>query len=122
MLRSQGYGVLMAESGEMGLDILRRQPDIDLVLVDLRMPGISGFEFIHQAQNFAAETVYVMITAYATIESAVEATKRGAYDFIAKPFVPDDLLRLVDRALNGCVSYVNEIALKPSVVSGCWNW
>jgi two-component system, OmpR family, phosphate regulon sensor histidine kinase PhoR len=99
VLRSQGYRVLMAESGERGLDILRRQPDIDLVLVDLRMPGISGFEFIHQAQNIAAETVYVMITAYATIESAVEATKRGAYDFIAKPFVPDDLLRLVDRAL-----------------------
>jgi len=99
VLRSQGYGVLMAETGEQGLEILRQQPDIELVLVDLRMPGIDGFEFIGQAKDIAAETVFVMITAYATIESAVEATKRGAYDFIAKPFVPDELLRLVHRAL-----------------------
>jgi len=99
VLGSQGYSVLMAETGEKGLEILRRQPDIDLVLVDLRMPGISGFEFLIKAKEISAETVFVMITAYATIESAVEATKRGAYDFIAKPFVPDQLLRLVDRAL-----------------------
>jgi two-component system, OmpR family, phosphate regulon sensor histidine kinase PhoR len=99
VLRSQGYEVLMAETGEKGLEILRRQPDIDLVLVDLRMPGISGFEFLLQAREIATETVFVMITAYATIEAAVEATRRGAYDFIAKPFAPDEILRLVGRAL-----------------------
>ncbi len=99
VLRSQGHGVLLAESGEKGLGILRQQPDMDLVLVDLRMPGISGFEFLLQAKDIAPETVFVMITAYATIEAAVEATKRGAYDFIAKPFAPDVFLRLVDRAL-----------------------
>ena len=99
VLRSQGHRVLLAESGEKGLEILRQQPDIDLVLVDLRMPGISGFDFLVQAKEIAAETVFVMITAYATIEAAVEATKRGAYDFIAKPFAPDDFLRLVNRAL-----------------------
>jgi len=99
VLRSQGHQVLLAESGEKGLGILRQQPDIDLVLVDLRMPGISGFEFLVQAEEIAVETVFVMITAYATIEAAVEATKRGAYDFIAKPFAPDDFLRLVNRAL-----------------------
>jgi len=99
VLRSQGYSVLLAESGEKGLELLQAQPDIDLVLVDLRMPGISGFEFLLQGQRLAPETVFVMITAYATIESAVEATKRGAYDFIAKPFAPDGLLRLTGRAL-----------------------
>lgn len=99
VLRSQGHGVLLAESGEKGLEILRQQPDMDLVLVDLRMPGISGFEFLVQAKDIAPETVFVMITAYATIEAAVEATKRGAYDFIAKPFAPDVFLRLVDRSL-----------------------
>lgn len=99
VLRSQGHGVLLAENGEKGLEILRQQPDMDLVLVDLRMPGISGFEFLVQAKDIAPETVFVMITAYATIEAAVEATKRGAYDFIAKPFAPDVFLRLVDRSL-----------------------
>ncbi|MFH1123277.1 MAG: ATP-binding protein [Pseudomonadota bacterium] len=99
VLRSQGYQVLLAERGEKGLQILRQQPDIDLVLVDLRMPGMSGFEFLQQAEEIAAETVFVIITAYATLEAAVEATKRGAYDFIAKPFAPDEFLRLVDRSL-----------------------
>ncbi len=99
VLRSQGHIVLMAENGEEGLELLQQQPDIDLVLVDLRMPGINGFEFLLQGQVLVPETVFVMITAYATIESAVEATKRGAYDFIAKPFSPDNLLRLTDHAL-----------------------
>ena len=99
VLRSQGYKVLLAERGEKGLEILRQQPDVDLVLVDLRMPGISGFDFLLQAREIALETVFIMITAYATLEAAVEATKHGAYDFIAKPFGPDDLLRLVGRAM-----------------------
>jgi len=99
VLRSEGHQVLLAERGEQGLEILREHPEIDLVLVDLRMPGMNGFEFLDQAREGAPETVFSVITAYATIESAVEATKRGAYDFIAKPFTPDDLLRLVNRAL-----------------------
>ncbi len=99
VLRSEGYQVLMADEGEHGLRILEQDQEIDLVLVDLRMPGISGFDFIEQAQPIAPETVFVVITAYATLEAAVEATKRGAYDFIAKPFAPDDLLRIVNRAL-----------------------
>ena len=99
VLRAEGYEVLCAETGERGLEVLRGRPQIALVLVDLRMPGISGFEFLDQARGHAPETLFVVITAYATLESAVEATKRGAYDFIAKPFTPDDLLRLVKRSL-----------------------
>lgn len=99
VLRSEGHEVLQAERGSEGIEILKAHPEIDLVLVDLRMPGMSGFEFLDEARSLAPETVFAVITAYATIESAVEATKRGAYDFIAKPFTPDDLLRLVNRAL-----------------------
>jgi len=99
VFRSQGYQVLLAERGEKGIEILRRHPDIDLVLVDLRMPGMSGLDFLQLAEKIAPETVYVMITAYATLEAAVQATKCGAYDFIAKPFAPDDILRTATRAL-----------------------
>ena len=99
VLRSEGHRVLLAEGGKQGIEALKKEPDIDLVLVDLRMPGMSGHEFLAEAAIIAPETVFVMITAYATIEAAVEATKRGAYDFIAKPFAPDDLLRIVHRAL-----------------------
>lgn len=107
ILKSEGYRVLLASSGEAGLELLGRQTDIDLVFVDLKMPGMSGFEFIDHACRIVSETEFVVITAYATIESAVEATKRGAYDFIAKPFTPDTLLHLARRALER-VSLVRE--------------
>ena len=99
ILSSEGYDVILADSGESGLAVLKNHPEIELALVDLKMPGISGFEFLNQAREIAKETEYVVITAYATIESAVEATKRGAYDFIAKPFTPDTLLHMTHRAL-----------------------
>ncbi len=99
ILSAEGYDVMLADSGEAGLEILQNRPEIELALVDLKMPGISGFEFLNQACSIAKETEYVVITAYATIESAVEATKRGAYDFIAKPFTPDTLLHTTRRAL-----------------------
>ena len=99
VLRAEGHTVLLAENGEQGLDVIRQHPETDLALVDLRMPGISGLEFIAEARDIATETVFVVITAYATLEAAIEATKRGAYDFLTKPFAPDELVRLVNRAL-----------------------
>lgn len=99
VLRAEGHQVILADRAEQGLQLLRERPEIDLALVDLRMPGMDGLELLAQAGEIAQETVFVVITAYATIEAAVEATKRGAYDFLAKPFSPDELVRLVNRAL-----------------------
>ncbi|MGQ9730914.1 MAG: ATP-binding response regulator [Candidatus Zipacnadales bacterium] len=99
VLKSAGHEVMLADRAEKGLQILSDHPDIDLVLVDLRMPGMDGLELLAKAQELTTETVFVVITAYATIEAAVEATKRGAYDFLAKPFSPDELTRIVNRSL-----------------------
>jgi two-component system phosphate regulon sensor histidine kinase PhoR len=99
VLRAEGHRVMLADRAEHGLELLRENSDIDLALVDLRMPGMDGLELLAQAGGIAQQTVFVVITAYATIEAAVEATKRGAYDFLAKPFSPDELVHLVDRAL-----------------------
>lgn len=99
VLRGEGHEVTLAETGEEGLEFLRRNPATDLALVDLRMPGLGGLEFLAQAREVAPETVTVVITAYATIETAVESTKRGAYDFLTKPFTPDELIRVVNKAL-----------------------
>jgi len=99
VLRGAGHEVRLAERAEAGLEILRQHPETDLALVDLRMPGMDGLELLARAHDVAPETVFVVITAYATIEAAVEATKRGAYDFLAKPFSPDELTRIVNRSL-----------------------
>lgn len=99
VLSADNHTVLVAETAEEGLVILSRQPDIDLVLVDLKLPGMSGLDLLSEVAARYPETVCVVITAYATLESAVEATKRGAYDFLTKPFTPDELIRVTNKAL-----------------------
>ncbi len=99
VLQAEGHNVLLAETAEEGLATLAAQPHTMLALVDLKMPGMGGLEFLDRVRDVAPETVFVVITAYATLETAIEATKRGAYDFLAKPFTPDELLRVVNKSL-----------------------
>jgi PAS domain S-box-containing protein len=92
--------VVAAENGEAGLEAIRRGDGFDLVLLDLMMPGISGLEVLEAAQGIDANLLVIVITGYATVELAVEAMKKGAYDFISKPFTPDQLRIVVQRALD----------------------
>ena len=85
-----GFVIDHAESGEEALDKIRRQPP-DILLLDHKMPGISGLEVLEQLADMKTDMLTIMITAYASIETAVAATKQGAYDFLAKPFTPDEL-------------------------------
>ncbi len=73
--------------------------DYDLLLSDVRLPDLDGFAVLARAREMAPDTEVVLMTAYATVEAAVEAVKAGAYDYVAKPFEPDDLLLTVSRAL-----------------------
>ncbi len=99
VLEAQGHVVHQAETAEAGLELLSQHRDAAVALVDLRMPGMGGLEFLTRARELAPEMVSVVMTAYATVETAVEATKRDAYDFITKPFAPDVLLRVVRKAV-----------------------
>lgn len=95
VLAKEGYRTETAEDGSIGLQKIK-QMHPDLILVDIKMPGISGMELLKKAADIDPNVVSVVITGYATVESAVEAMKRNAYDFLPKPFSPDQL-RIVTR-------------------------
>jgi two-component system, NtrC family, response regulator HydG len=98
LLRQGGHVVEEAEDGAAA--VLRLQTvSFDVVLTDLRMPAVDGLEVLRAARELAPETEVIVMTAYATVEAAVEAMKRGAYDFVAKPFKEEELLLRVARAL-----------------------
>ncbi len=91
------FTVDQAESGEEALDKIDRSPP-DILLLDHKMPGISGLEVLDRLAGRESDMLTIMITAYASIETAVAATKRGAYDFLAKPFTPDELKSTIRKA------------------------
>jgi DNA-binding NtrC family response regulator len=97
-LESLGYRVLTAANGMEGLETLERQ-NPQLVLLDIEMPGMNGLEMLGQIRKREHDVPVIMITAYGTIERAVEAMKEGAYDFIPKPFEPDHVALIVSKAL-----------------------
>jgi len=91
------FSIADADSGEAALEsIAKKQPDI--LLLDFKMPGISGLEVLDRIAGRYGDMLTIMITAYASIETAVTATKRGAYDFLAKPFTPDELKSTIRKA------------------------
>lgn len=99
ILTLEGHEVETAEDGPEGLERLR-QSSFDLVLLDIKLPGMPGLEVLEHARQLDPDLVSVMVTGYATIETAIEATKKGAYDFLPKPFGPEELLNKVVKALD----------------------
>jgi DNA-binding NtrC family response regulator len=71
----------------------------DIVLLDIRMPGMGGLDLLSRIRDIDSDIIVIMITGYAAVDSAVEALKRGAFDYVAKPFDPEELSHLVGRAL-----------------------
>ena len=98
ILVRKGCTVSKASNGEEALGFIEQTP-YDIVLLDLKMPGMDGMEVLGQIRPSHPDTLVIIITGYATIETAIEAMKRGAYDFIPKPFKPDQLRIVVDRAI-----------------------
>lgn len=93
-----GYLANVAYDGREGLDKFRAS-DFHLVLTDLQMPGMDGMELLHEIKKVDNRSIVVVITGFGTIESAVQAIKRGAYDYITKPVKLDELNIVVNRAL-----------------------
>lgn len=98
VLTQEGFEVLTAECGETGLKMIEDR-HFDIILLDLMMPSLSGFDVLSRVKSLHPDTVIIVISGYATLEHSIEAMKKGAFDFIPKPFTPDQLRMLVTKAL-----------------------
>jgi two-component system response regulator PilR (NtrC family) len=98
LLEGEGYDVSTANNGAEGIGLLNS--DIfDLIITDIKMPGVDGIEVLKKAQEMSPGTLVIMITAFGTTESAIEAMKLGAYDYVHKPFKIDEIRMVVKNAL-----------------------
>lgn len=97
-LQQGGYQVLTAASGQEALELLQKRP-FELVITDLKMPGMSGVELLKRIRTDYPELVVIMVTAFGTIETAVEAMRAGAYDYVTKPVHIEELKLTIGRAL-----------------------
>ena len=97
-LRQEGYDVVIAEDGEVASRELQANK-VDVVVSDIKMPGLNGIDLLRFARENSPATEVILMTAYASTESAIEALRLGAYDYISKPFEIDDLKATVGRAL-----------------------
>ncbi len=98
-LSYHGYDVRLQATARDGVESVR-QETFDLVLIDLRMPDTDGLHILREIRSIDENVMTVMITGFPTIATAVEAVKEGAFDYLPKPFTPDQLLIVVDRALS----------------------
>ena len=98
MLKKEGYEVSCAEDGQVAVDILKKK-SFDLVISDMQMPNLSGMDLLKHVKDQYPDVVFMMITAFGTTETAVEAMKIGAYDYITKPFKIDEVRINIANAL-----------------------
>ena len=99
MLRQAGYDVTLADGGEAAVERLSKGESFDLVVTDLRMRKVDGLAVLKATKEFSPRTVVLVVTAFASTETAVEAMKLGAYDYVTKPFKLDELKLVVSNAL-----------------------
>jgi two-component system NtrC family response regulator len=113
-LEQEGYSVASAASAQQTLTMLQLR-SYDLVITDLKMPGLSGIELLKQIRSQYPETIIIILTAFGTVETAVEAMKAGVYDYLTKPVHPEEMSLVVGRALEH-LRLVNEVrALRSSL-------
>ena len=99
VLADDGYNVVTAPSGPVALEVMREHDDFELLFTDIMMPGMTGIELIREAHKLQPTIIPIVMTAYATLESARAAVKEGAYDYVLKPFSLSEVKLAVTNAL-----------------------
>jgi DNA-binding NtrC family response regulator len=102
LFRLEGYGVVEASSGADALDRIREQGNIDIVLTDIKMPGMDGMTLLKEIKSLDSGIIVVLMTGYGSIKSAIEAMKHGAADYITKPFDTNELLMTISKIVLLC--------------------
>jgi two-component system, NtrC family, response regulator AtoC len=102
----EGIDCITANNGQKGLEFFDRL-EIDIVITDVRMPGLTGIEILHQVKKRKPDTIVIMLTGYGSIEEAVEAMKLGAYQYILKPVIVEDLIEQIQEILEKLDSVKN---------------
>jgi two-component system NtrC family response regulator len=113
-LKKQGYEVIAAPNGERAMEIFRQEP-VELILTDQRMPNISGLDLIKAARAINPESHVIVMTAYGNIETAVEAMKAGAADYLTKPLNLEELRHKIERVRERCSLYAENRELRAAL-------
>jgi DNA-binding NtrC family response regulator len=102
-LEAEAFEVLSAGDGDEAIDLVRKKGEqgdhFDVVLLDIKMPRVDGFEVLKYVKGNVPETKVIMLTAYADVKNAIESLRLGASDFVSKPYDLDDILTSINRAL-----------------------
>ena len=107
-LEGEGYAVLSAADGEEAINILRKET-FDIILLDIMMPRVSGFEVLKFVKESQPATKVIMLTGYADLKNAIESKKFGAEDFVSKPYDMVDLLTTIEEVLQGTKTNIGKV-------------
>ncbi|MFZ5563169.1 MAG: sigma-54-dependent transcriptional regulator, partial [Thermodesulfobacteriota bacterium] len=116
MLTREGYTVHAASNGRQALELAGRQP-LDFILCDIKMPEMDGITFLTHRTDLFPDATVIMMSAYGTIDTAIEAMKHGAYDYISKPFKADEVLLTLKKALEREKLKKENMALRRQIAS-----
>ncbi|MCM8765983.1 MAG: response regulator [Candidatus Omnitrophica bacterium] len=98
ILEIEGFQPLLSSQAQEGLEIIKRD-NPDLVITDIKMPGVNGLEFLQRVKEISPELPVIIITGFASLESAIEALREGAYDYLIKPFEVEKIIAIIKRAI-----------------------
>jgi two-component system response regulator HydG len=114
ILEKEGFSVVTASNGEEAFKIIR-QGEVDLLITDIRMAGMDGVELLKVSKSVSPFTEVIMITGYASVDTAVDSMKQGAYDYITKPFKKADILKSVHKAIEKQILTMDNIQMKERI-------
>jgi len=117
-LRRRGFDVACTNSGQGALNRLGENDGMDVIILDLKMPGLNGIETIHRIKNKWPLIEVILLTGHATVQSAVDAIKHGAFDYLMKPYELDELVEKIKAAINRkrChETQIREAQMKPYI-------